>query len=98
MLLTVDKIQQGVRKISKNYPIKKVSLFGSYADGNFDENSDVDLLVEFDVPHVSLFLLSGLRLRLQDELGKNVDLVHVPISEDSMIEIREEISLYESQR
>lgn len=62
------------------------------------ENSDVDLLVEFDTPHVSLFLLCGLRLRLQDELGKDVDLIHAPICEDSIIEIRDEISLYESQR
>lgn len=98
MPLTVDKIEERVRKISKDYPIKKISLFGSYADGTFDENSDVDLLVEFNIPHVSLFLLSGLRLRLQDELGKEVDLVHAPISEDSIIEIGEEISLYESQR
>ncbi len=97
MLLTVEKIERKVKKVSKDYPIKKVSLFGSYADGTFDENSDVDLLVEFDIPHVSLFLLSGLRLRLQDELGKAVDLIHAPISEDSMIEIGEEISLYESQ-
>ncbi|MCM1245215.1 MAG: nucleotidyltransferase domain-containing protein [Roseburia sp.] len=96
MLLTIDKIERGVKKVSRDYPIKKVSLFGSYANGTFDENSDVDLLVEFDVPHVSLFLLSGLRLRLQDELGKDVDLVHAPISKDSIIEIGEEISLYES--
>lgn len=97
MPLTVEKIEQGVKKVSKDYPIKKISLFGSYADGTCDENSDVDLLVEFDIPHVSLFLLSGLRFQLQDELGKDVDLIHAPISEDSIIEIREEISLYESQ-
>lgn len=70
MLFTVDRIRELVKKASKDYPVKKMSLFGSYADGTCDENSNVDLLVEFDTPHVSLFLLSGLRLRLQDELGK----------------------------
>lgn len=96
MILTIETITQKVRKVSEDYPIKRVSLFGSYADGNFDENSDVDLLIEFDIPHVSLFLISGLRLRLQEELGKDVDLIHAPLSDDAIIEIGEEISLYES--
>ena len=96
MVLTIEKIEQKVKKVSKDYPLKRVTLFGSYAEGTFDEDSDVDLLVEFDIPHVSLFLISGLRLRLQEELGKDVDLIHAPISDDAMIEIREEISLYES--
>ena len=96
MTLTIEKIEQKVKKVSKEYPLKRVSLFGSYADGSFDEDSDVDLLVEFEIPHVSLFLISGLRLRLQEELGKDVDLIHAPICEDAMLEIGEEISLYES--
>lgn len=54
------------------------------------------MLIEFDIPHVSLFLISGLRLRLQEELGKDVDLIHAPLSDDAIIEIGEEISLYES--
>ena len=96
MSLTVDKIEKYVKKIAKEYPIKRIILFGSYADGTFDESSDVDLLVEFSVPHVSLFLLSGLRLKLQEELGKDVDLIHGPLTDDAMIEINKEISLYES--
>ena len=96
MILTIEKIEQKVQKVSKDYPLRRVTLFGSYADGTFDEDSDVDLLVEFTIPHVSLFLLSGLRLRLQEELGKDVDLIHAPISDDAIIEIGEEISLYES--
>lgn len=29
-------------------PVKKVYLFGSYARGDADENSDVDLLIDWD--------------------------------------------------
>lgn len=31
----------------------KIILFGSYADGNFSENSDVDVLVVLDSPKVA---------------------------------------------
>ena len=58
MTLSLDTISKGIKKISNEYPIKKVTLFGSYADGSFTEESDVDLLVEFHTQAVSLFMLS----------------------------------------
>lgn len=33
-------------------PVKRVYLFGSYARGEADENSDVDLLVELDAANL----------------------------------------------
>lgn len=38
-------IQDIVRKIINGYSPKKIILFGSYADGLADENSDIDLLI-----------------------------------------------------
>ncbi|WP_356711834.1 nucleotidyltransferase domain-containing protein [Paenibacillus sp. CECT 9249] len=35
-------------KISSEIPVKKAVLFGSYAKGTFDEESDVDLAVFSD--------------------------------------------------
>lgn len=96
MILTTDKIREGVCIVSKEYPIKKVSLFGSYAEGNSNEDSDVDLLIEFSVPHVSLLDISGIKLRLQDIFGKNVDVVHAPLEDNAMIEIGKELALYEA--
>lgn len=95
-MLSIEKIIEDVQKIAKEYPVKKITLFGSYADGTSNEDSDVDLLVEFNIPRVSLLVLSGLRLRLQEELGKQVDLIHAPLNDDTMLEIGKEISLYES--
>jgi len=48
MILTIEQIQQTVQDYFKDKPVKKVYLFGSYARGEADENSDVDLLVEYD--------------------------------------------------
>lgn len=57
-------------------PVLKAWVFGSYARGEQREDSDIDIMIVPDRnAHVGLFLLSGMRLDLQDILGKKVDLV-----------------------
>jgi hypothetical protein len=36
--------------LPKKYPIKTIGVFGSIARGDFNENSDVDILVELEKP------------------------------------------------
>lgn len=96
MILSLDSISEGIKKISKKYPIKKVTLFGSYADGSFTEESDVDLLVEFHTQTVSLFVLSGVKAGLEGILEKKVDILHAPLPDDAMIEIGKAFTIYES--
>lgn len=47
-----DKISEIVEKIASGYNPDKIILFGSYAIGNPNENSDLDLFVikESDIP------------------------------------------------
>lgn len=47
-MLTTEQIRQTVAAYFKDKPVKKVYLFGSYARGEADEESDVDLLVDLD--------------------------------------------------
>jgi predicted nucleotidyltransferase len=47
-MLTTDQIKQTVTDYFKDKPVKKVYLFGSFARGEADEESDVDLLVDLD--------------------------------------------------
>jgi predicted nucleotidyltransferase len=49
-LITKDQINQIVATIVKNVHPDKVILFGSYANGNPGEDSDLDLLVIKDMP------------------------------------------------
>lgn len=69
--------------------------FGSYASGKATEKSDLDFLVEFKTRHIDLFTLSGLRIDLEESFSIPVDVVHAPISEDSLLEIEEVIPIYE---
>ena len=41
----LEKVKMYVEELKKEYPIKKAILFGSYAKGNFNEYSDIDLAV-----------------------------------------------------
>ena len=91
--LTVDAIQEKVLRITSNYPIKKIVLFGSRADGTNREDSDVDLIMEFFAP-VTLLMLAQIRCQLEEILGLRVDVVHGPIRDTDLIEVGKVIELY----
>ena len=91
--MTTGDIQQALSTIVDKYPISKVFLFGSRADGTYRPDSDVDLIIEFSRP-VSLLTLSSITCDLEDILKLNVDIVHGPIRDDDMIEVHNEVLLY----
>jgi predicted nucleotidyltransferase len=76
-MLTVEQIRTVVADYFRDKPVKKVWLFGSYARGEADEKSDVDLLVRYDDAQRSLSWFDTLRLQLelQDKLRKDVQMV-----------------------
>ena len=56
--------------------IRKLSLFGSVLRDDFQADSDIDVLVEFDPDHIpGLMTLAGMELELSEHLGgRNVDM------------------------
>ena len=93
-MLTTEKIRITIESIAEKYGIKKVTLFGSRSTKNFRENSDVDLIVEFETNSVSLFKLAGLMNELEEKFGVSVDIIHGPLTKDSMLDIEKEIEIY----
>lgn len=94
-MLTLNEIKDAIAGIVLRYPIKKLSLFGSYADGSAREDSDIDILVEFSTPNVSLFILSDIKDEIENKLNKEVDLVHAPVDKNSLIKINKVVDIYE---
>ncbi|CVH75768.1 nucleotidyltransferase family protein [Rubneribacter badeniensis] len=94
-MLDIETIAKGVQESIRDYPVKKIELFGSYAENRQTEESDVDLLVEFTSLAVSLLVIASLRNRLENSLGVSVDLIHAPIPEDSILEVGKRVTLYE---
>jgi len=93
-MLTHEKIRSAVAKTAKLHPIKKVSYFGSYADGRATKDSDLDLLIEFHKPRVSLFVLSAIKIYLEEQLKISVDVIHAPLPKDSLIEPQKVVVVY----
>ena len=51
----------------------QIKVFGSFARGDQQEGSDIDILLEMEHP-VGLFKLSGYMIDLEEKLGMDVDL------------------------
>lgn len=92
----LDYLKENIIEVVKGYPVTKVSLFGSRARGNNMYDSDVDLICEFKTPTISLLTLSGLKIDLEEKLGLPVDVIHGPLSKDSIIEIDKKVPIYEA--
>ena len=76
MELTSSQINQ-IKTFFTNKPVKKVYLFGSYARGDANENSDVDLLIDWDYSqHIGLNY-AGWWEEIKVLLNKDVDFVSV---------------------
>ncbi len=55
--------------------ITRLSLFGSALRKDFRDDSDIDLLVEFDRNHIpGLIRLAGMEIELTELLGRKVDM------------------------
>lgn len=68
-LIPEDKIAEFCAK----HRIRKLALFGSVLRDDFNEDSDIDVLVEFE-PDVSLGLdFFTIQFELEDLLGRRID-------------------------
>lgn len=81
-MLTIDNIIYAAATAAKEFPVKKILLFGSYAENAQTEQSDVDFLVEFKDSAVSLLTLAALKNRMQELLNTDVDIVRIPINQE----------------
>ena len=60
----------------KNFYVADLYIFGSYAREEAQEQSDLDILVDFEPEaKIGLFEFARLRRRLSEFLGREVDLV-----------------------
>ena len=74
METNIEEIKKKILPILKDYRVKKIGLFGSYARGEIKENSDIDILIEIE-KDISLLDFVGLKQEIEEALGKKVDLV-----------------------
>lgn len=73
--MSITELKEKISPILRAYGIKKASVFGSVSRGDDRPNSDVDLLVELGTESMGMIRYIGLIHKLEESLGKNVDLV-----------------------
>ncbi len=59
--------------LHRDYSVKQIGLFGSFSDDSYTEDSDIDLLVEFEKPIGWKYF--SLEMYLENIFGRKIDLV-----------------------
>ena len=88
----IQTIKKKIVPTLKKYGIKKAGIFGSFVRGEQKKKSDIDILAEIP-PKIDLFGVIGIKLELEDKLGRKVDLVEYKLIRPELKKsiLREEI-------
>ena len=73
-------VQEYVHKISCQIPVKKAILFGSYAKGTFETDSDVDLAI-FSEYFEQMDRVEGIHYLLLQAMDYGIDLEPIAFTE-----------------
>lgn len=98
MVYSIDEIRTMIVPIAKAYGVRSISLFGSYARGEANENSDVDFYI--DKGEVTdLFKYFEFIEDLENKLKCHVDVITTGIQDKSFLNHiqKESILLYEQE-
>ena len=74
MRARIEGIRNKILPILRRYDVVRAAIFGSFIRGEMTEYSDIDILVEFK-GEKSLLDLAGLKIELEELLGKKVDVL-----------------------
>ena len=95
LTLTIDEIKELVAPVAARYDIEAIYLFGSYARGEAEANSDIDLRVEASRIK-SLMTFGGLYSDLEEALANKPDLLTTKNLDDGLLEEleKDEVLIY----
>ncbi|MDE3142732.1 MAG: nucleotidyltransferase family protein [Bacteroidota bacterium] len=90
-ILTILRAKK--KDLEKKYPIVELGLFGSYARGDYNEQSDIDILVDFN-GRIGIDFI-GLAQELEDTFQTKIDVIsrkgiqpkYLPFVEKNLIHV-----------
>ena len=74
MTSQIEELKDKIVNVLKKHGAKRGGLFGSIVRGEMKEDSDIDILVEIE-EDISLLDFVGIKLEIEEGLGRKVDLV-----------------------
>ncbi len=66
--------QEKIAEFCRKHNIKKLAIFGSVLHPDFRDDSDIDVLVDFDPEHIPGLAFFSMQDELSEILGRKVDL------------------------
>ncbi len=72
-MITIEEIKKQSREVFMMYPVRRVSVFGSFAKGQQTEESDIDMLIRDS--DIGILEISNMRQQLSDLFHRKIDLV-----------------------
>lgn len=74
MKMELEEVKARLVPVLRRSGVKRAAIFGSFVRGEQEEGSDLDVLIEFEGGK-SLLDLVGLKMELEEVLGRKVDLL-----------------------
>ena len=97
--MSIKEIKDKAYLIFSRHDVKSAAIFGSYARGEERKGSDIDILIEYKNEEKGLFDLIDLKIELENEFKKKIDLGEYcairPRIRDKIL--KEQIFIYEER-
>ncbi|PKM49203.1 MAG: nucleotidyltransferase [Firmicutes bacterium HGW-Firmicutes-7] len=92
---SIEELKEVIIPIAEKYHISKVYLFGSFARGDYNEQSDIDLRIEKGELK-GMFALCGFYSEVEEALQMKVDVVTTGSLDEEFLKAikEEEVTLY----
>ena len=96
MIYTIEEIKHIAIPIVSEYGIAKLSMFGSYARGEANENSDLDFIMDTG-GLIGMIQYCAIICRLEEKFGCHVDLITTGCSDREFLSRiqNEEVLIYQ---
>jgi len=72
--MSLKQLQKQIVPILKKSQVKKAAIFGSFARGEANKKSDIDILIQFQGKK-DLFDLIELKLKIEDQLKRKIHIL-----------------------
>lgn len=92
---TIEELKDIIISIAKKYQLSRVYLFWSFARGDYDDNSDIDIRIEKGML-TGMFALCGFYAELEAALNRKIDLFTTKNLDAEFLECirKDEVVLY----
>jgi uncharacterized protein len=82
----MDYLRSNKDVFASEFKVKKIGIFGSYARGTSNEESDIDIVVELEKP--DLYYLIGVKQAVEEAMGARVDVVRLRSKMNAALRMR----------